>query len=190
MITAHNTQTHPITSLSPYTTHLLPLNQVEDTLEVDALGPLDGQTQSTIPDELGERAKTTRDTKGGGVVQGLSEAVVVEEYTGRRVDVRIGVLGLAVLLEDLRGDLGVAQDELEDGVGSDAWAGGGVIHKGLEARVRLAQDGVAVAGHDTAAVEGLPEVAADILVGVVLWDGLLHLEDPAEHLLRGETANC
>jgi hypothetical protein len=41
---------------------------------------------------------------------------VLEENTGVGVDVREGVLGLAVLSEDARGDLVDLADELEHGV--------------------------------------------------------------------------
>ncbi len=67
---------------------------VQDTLEVDALGALDGQTQRSVPDELCERPKTTADTECGGVVECLLEAVVVEENAGGGVDIGEGVLRL------------------------------------------------------------------------------------------------
>lgn len=56
-------------------------NLLEDTLQVDALGALNGQAESAVPDELCKGAKTTRDAEGGGVVKRLVEAVVVEEDT-------------------------------------------------------------------------------------------------------------
>lgn len=67
---------------------------LEKTLEVDALGALNGETKSAVPDELGKRTKTTGDTERGGVVEGLFEAVVVEEDTRRGIDVGVRVLGL------------------------------------------------------------------------------------------------
>lgn len=51
----------------------------------------------------------------------------------------------------------------------------------------LAKDGVSVAGNDLATVEGLPDVLLNLLVGRVLADLLLHLGDPVEDLLVGET---
>ena len=68
---------------------------LHQTQQVDALGPLDGETQSAIPDELDERTQSTADTEGDGVVQRLLEAVVVEEDAGGGVDVGVGVLGLS-----------------------------------------------------------------------------------------------
>src|SRR5690606_17944130 len=51
------------------------------------------------------------------------------------------------------------------------------------AGVSLAEDGVAVTGDDTAAVEGVPEVLGDGLVAEVIANLLLHLGEPLEHLL-------
>lgn len=66
----------------------------QETLQVDGLGALDGETEGAVPDELCEWAETTGHTEGGGVVEGLLEAVVVEEDTGAGVDVGEWVLGL------------------------------------------------------------------------------------------------
>ena len=86
------------------------------------------------------------------------EPVMVEEHPTRAIDVREGVFRLAVLLEHLRGDLGVPLHELEDGVVCDFRAGSGEVHEGFEAGVRAAEDSVAVAGDDLAGFEGAPEV--------------------------------
>lgn len=163
------------------------LGLLKETLQVDALGPLDGQTKRAVPDELREGAKAARYAEGGGIIQRLVEAVVVEEHAGAAVDIRVGVLGLAVGLEHVGSDAAVLLDELEDGVLGDLWARGGVVHQSFEARVGLAQDGVAVAGDDAAGVEGRPEVVGHVLVGVRGGDVVLHLEDPAEDLLRGKS---
>lgn len=167
--------------------HLAALSLLQKTLEVDALGALNGQTQGAVPDELGKGTQATRNTKGGGVVQRLVEAIVVEENAGAAVDVGVGVLGLAVLLEHLGSDAAVLLNQLEDGVLGNGGARSGIVHESLESRIGLAQDGVAVAGHDTAGVEGRPQVVVDILLGVVAGDGLLHLENPSKHLLGGKT---
>ena len=45
---------------------------------------------------------------------------------------------------------------------------------------------MAVAGDDTAGVEGIPEVLGDGLVAEVVADDLLHLGEPVEHLLVGQ----
>lgn len=44
-----------------------------------------------------------------------------------------------------------------------------------------------VTGDDTAGVEGRPEVVGDGLVAQVIANGLLHLSEPVEHLLVGQT---
>ena len=92
-----------------------------------------------------------------------------------------------MLLENLGGDTAVLLDQLEDGVVGDLGTGGGVVHQSLEARIGLAENGVAVAGDDAAGVEGGPEVVVDILFGVVGRNGLLHLDNPSKNLLGGET---
>ena len=67
---------------------------LQQAQEVDALGALDGHAQSTVPDELDQRSQCTADTECDGVVEGLLEAVVVEEDNGGGIDVGVGVLGL------------------------------------------------------------------------------------------------
>lgn len=67
--------------------------------EVNALRTLDGQAEGTVPDELDERAQSTADTEGDGVVEGLLESVVVEENTRRGVNIGVGVLGLVSLAQ-------------------------------------------------------------------------------------------
>lgn len=67
---------------------------LEDAGKVDALGPLNGQAEGAVPDELGERAEAAADAESGSVVERLLEAVVVEENAGGAVDVGEGVLCL------------------------------------------------------------------------------------------------
>lgn len=81
-------------SLLCFSRHTLRADLLQDTLKIDALGTFDRQTQCPIPDELCEGSETTADTEGGRIVERLLEAEVVEEDTGRRVDVRERVLGL------------------------------------------------------------------------------------------------
>lgn len=66
------------------------------TQEVDGLGTLNGQTQSSAPDELGQRTQCTAHTECDSVVEGLLEAVVVEKDTRGCVDIRMGVLSLSL----------------------------------------------------------------------------------------------
>ncbi len=92
-----------------------------------------------------------------------------------------------MLSENARGDLGVLLDQLEDWVGENILAGVRKVHQRLEARVRLAEHAVAVTGNNTSRLEGVPEVSADVLVGELGSDLVLHGEDPAKDFLRSET---
>jgi hypothetical protein len=101
------------------------------------------------------------------------------------IDVRVWVLGLAVLGQDTWGDLVDLGDELEH------W----VIWKVLESKlalgdvtwVSLAENGVTVTWNDLASVQGGPEVVGDGLVAEVVANGSLHLLEPVQDLLVGET---
>lgn len=117
------------------------------------------------------------------------ESVVVEQDTGAAVDVGVRVLGLAVLLEDIGGDAAVGLNKAENGVLGNLGAGGSVVHQRLETGVGLAEDTVTVARNDTARVEGRPQVVLNVLLGVVLGDVVLHLDDPSEDLLGGKTGS-
>jgi len=151
----------------------------------EGLGALDGGTDGAVDDELRKHTKGTGDTEEDGVEVLLLEAVVLEEDTGVGIDVREGVLGLAVLGEDTRSDLVDLGDEVEHGVLGKVLEG--ELALADVAGVGLAEDGVAVTGNDAAGVEGVPEVLLDVLVREVRTDGLLHLGEPVEDLLVGKT---
>lgn len=78
--------------------YTLPHLFLEQALEVNALGALNGGTEGAVPHKLGKGSQGTADTESDGVVQGLLEAVVVEEDTGGGVNVGVGVLGLEWML--------------------------------------------------------------------------------------------
>ena len=151
----------------------------------EGLGALDGGADCAVDDELGEDTDGAGNTEEDGVVAGLGEAVVLEEDTGVGIDVGEGVLGLAVLGEDTWGNLVDLADELEHWVVWEVLLG--ELALGHVAGVGLAKNGVAVTGDDTASVEGGPEVVGDGLVGQVVADSRLHLGEPVEDLLVGET---
>ena len=92
-----------------------------------------------------------------------------------------------MLSQNTRSNLRVLLDELENGVGEDIRTGSGKVHQGLEAGIGLAQDTVTVARNDAARLESVPEVSANILVRELGANLVLHLEDPAENLLGGQT---
>ena len=94
---------------------LRPFRQLQQSLQVNTLRPLDRQSQRPIPDQLRQRPQPARDAKGGGVVERFVKAVVVEEHAGAAVHVGEGILRLAVFLQHGRCDFRVESDELEDG---------------------------------------------------------------------------
>lgn len=88
-----------------------------------------------------------------------------------------------MLGQDTRSDLVDLADQLEHGViGQVAES---ELALGSVTRVGLAENGVAVTGHDLAGVQGVPQVLADGIVAEVVANGLLHLGEPAEDLLVG-----
>ena len=98
-------------------------------------------------------------------------------------------------------------DKLDNGVGKKLGACIAELLEGDEARIRVAEDTVAVSapmkrrqniclgvrlnnylpGHDLAALESPPEELLDVLVGDVVTKLLAHVELPAEHFLVGQT---
>lgn len=101
------------------------------------------------------------------------------------INVREGVLGLAVLGQDTRSNLVDLADQVEHGVLGQLAEG--KLALGDVTGVSLAQDGVTVTGNDLAGVEGGPQVVLDGLVAEVVTDRRLHLGEPVEHLLVGQT---
>ena len=101
------------------------------------------------------------------------------------VNVGVGVLGLAVLGENARSNLVDLGDELEHGVVREVLLGKLALRN--VARIGLAEHSVAVTWNDTAAVEGVPEVLLDVLIGEIISDSLLHLSEPVENLLVGQS---
>lgn len=165
--------------------HLL-LEESLERVHRHGLGALDGHAEVSVGDELGQRTDGTRDTEDDRVVGELGEAVLVQHAARGGVDVREGVLGLAVLLEHAGRHLRHLLHQLHDRRVAQLGARVAELAQRGEARVGLAQHGVAVTGHDTARLERRPEVLLDLLVRGVLADGLLHGKRPAEHLLVGK----
>lgn len=60
----------------------LSTNELGESLSAERLGALDGRTESTVDDQLGQDTQSTGDTEEDGVVVGLSQAVVLQEDTG------------------------------------------------------------------------------------------------------------
>lgn len=147
--------------------------------------PLNGCTNGTVNNELGQDTNGTRHTKEHGVVVGLGQTVVLEQDTRVSVNVGVGVLGLAVLGQDNRSDLVDLADQLEHGV-----LGHLLLRKlalSHVAGVSLAEHSVTVTRHNTARVQCRPKVVGNVLVAQVVTNRLLHLSEPVEHFLVGQT---
>lgn len=87
------------TPSSTLSTHRLPhpsrlFRKLQQPLQIDTLRPFNRQSKGSIPDQLRQGAETARDAEGGGVVERVVEAVVVEEHAGGGIDVWVGVFGL------------------------------------------------------------------------------------------------
>lgn len=147
--------------------------------------PLNGGANGAVNDQLGQNTNCAGHTEQDSVVVGLGETVVLQQDTRVGINVGEGVLGLAVLSQDTGGNLVHLADELEHGVV------GHLLLRELAlshvARISLAEHSVAVAGHNTARVQGRPQVVSDGLVAQIIANGLLHLDEPVQNLLVGKT---
>ena len=119
---------HPTLKLSLHTSLeavWVLLDELVEPLGGDRLWPLERQAEGAVPEELSEDAVRAAHTEEDGVVVVLRQAIVLEQDTRVGVDVRVGVLGLAVLCEDLRHDLVDSVDNLRTlgGTGLDATSG-------------------------------------------------------------------
>lgn len=185
----HSAHLLSITLPSPFSLSFLNSLQLLDKLGPlvggEGLGSLNGGTKSAVDDKLGKNTNGARDTEEDGVVVGLGKSVVLEKDTGVGIDVRVRVLGLAVLGEDTRGDLVDLGNELEHGVVRHLLLGKSTLSH--VTRVSLSENGVAVTGDDTAGVQGGPEVVSDGLVAEIVTDRLLELSEPVQDLLVSKT---
>jgi hypothetical protein len=111
----------------------------------------------------------------------------MEQHTRAGVHIRIWILRLPVFLQHLRCNLGVLLDELEDRIFRDLGTGRGIVHECFEAGIGFTEDGMAVAGDDATGFEGRPKVVGYVFVGEFGANVFLHLKDPAEDFLSGET---
>jgi len=155
-------------------------------LSGDRLRALKREAVSTRPDLLGENTEGARNTEQDSVVLVLSETVVGKEDT--RVGINVGprVLGLTVLLENIRGNLVDTRDDLEERIVGHVLLS--ELTLASEARIGLTEDGVTVSRNNLTGVEGIPQSLANLIVsGIVGAELLLEADDPAENLLVSQT---
>lgn len=184
--------TSAITRLTQTTNRLvrlvLVLEVVDDVLRSDRLRSLQRHAQGTVPEDLRQSTHSTGDTEEHSVVLVLLEAVVPQEDAGVGVDVRVRVLGLAVLSEDTRHDVVDGVDDLEERVVRQVLQG--ELALALVTRISLAQHSVTVARNDLTSLQGLPgEVSDGLLVDFLALGNELGLQglDPAQDLLVSQT---
>jgi hypothetical protein len=99
------------------------------------------------------------------------------------IDVGEGVLSLAVLSQDARGNLVHLADQLEHRVIRELAEGKLALRN--VTRIGLTEDGVAVAGNNLARVQSGPKIVLNGLITEVIANGCLHLGEPVEHFLVG-----
>eukprot|EP00657_Telonema_sp_P-1_P009617 TRINITY_DN3854_c0_g1_i2.p1 TRINITY_DN3854_c0_g1~~TRINITY_DN3854_c0_g1_i2.p1 ORF type:complete len:235 (-),score=80.32 TRINITY_DN3854_c0_g1_i2:83-787(-) len=172
---------------------LLNVELLEESLRGDGFWALDGAALDAVPDESGEDAELTADAEENGVEVLLLHAVVLEEDARVGIDVGEGVLGLSVLGEDVGHDLVDGIDEDEELIIGEVTSA--EVTLAVVAGIGLAENGVAVSGDDTLAVEEVPgELVKGLLesglvlhVDASLLALALHLEEESENLLVGKT---
>ena len=155
-----------------------------DVLSGEGLGPLQRHTQSSVPNELGSNTQSSGNTKENGVVVLLGESVSRQQDTRVGIDVGPGVLGLAGLQQDVGGDLVDLGNELEELVIGNVLES--EFSLGSVSGVSLSENGVSVSGNDTS-LQGVPAVLLNLLVGGISTDLGLHLLDPPQDFLVGQS---
>ena len=81
---------------------LLLLAEVLDEARRERLGPLEGQPQRAVPEDLGKSPNGPRHAEEDRVVLVLREAVVPQQDAGVGIDVRVGVLDLRMPSDTVR----------------------------------------------------------------------------------------
>lgn len=156
-------------------------------LRSDRLGTLERKAKSTIPVELAQTTDRTGNAEQDSVILELSEAIVPKENARMRVDIRVRVGNLSVLLQDARHDLVNGINDLEKLI----------VRQMLESefplasvpRIGLTEDGVAVSGNHLLGIERVPSEFSNglgihlLALGSELIGQIL---DPLEHLLIGK----
>lgn len=154
-------------------------------LEVEGVGALDGESESSGPNLGGHDAESARDSKHDGVVVVLGKTVMHEEGTRAAIDIRPGVLDLSGSSKALGDHFVVGLDELYKAVILDVLVD--VVELAHEAGIGLSKDGVSITGDDLARLEGVGNMLSDIILGpafsVLVHEG----KQEVEALLIGES---
>src|SRR6266542_5869391 len=95
----------------------------------DGLRPLEGVAEAAVPGDVRHAAESPADPEEDRVEIPFGDAVVPLDHARLRVDVRPGILGVAVLLQHARRHLEDHRDQLEQGIVLEA--------RGLEAELAL-----------------------------------------------------
>lgn len=160
--------------------------ELSELLGAEGLWSLEWETESSAPDHLGQAAQCSADAKKHGVVLHLGHAVVLKEHTGVGVYVWPWVLSLTLSKENIWHNLVDLADELEHIVIWEVLEG--ELSLTSVSWIGLSEDGVSVAWHDSAALEGVPDEVVELLVAHVLAAQVLsELSKPDQDLLVGET---
>jgi hypothetical protein len=149
----------------------------------DGFGAFKRQAKSAVPEQLAEATEGTGNTEQDGVVILLYEIVVVQEHTTVRVNVGVGVLGLAMLGEHSRHDFVDGAYNLEELVFGQVLQGELAL-AGITG-VGFAEHGVAVARNHLAGIQSVPgELSDGFGIYILAFSGKLSLEilDPAKNL--------
>lgn len=108
---------------------------------------------------------------------------MVEEASGSRIDIGMGVLCLSMCRQYARRNLAGLLDELEDFAVPDAFSTFGKVDEGLETRIWFAENGMTVTWDDLARFEEIPKVVLYVLRHIAASNLLLHGLDKAEDFL-------
>jgi hypothetical protein len=139
-----------------------------------------------IPDELREDTKGAGNTEENSVVLVLLETVVLKQDTRVGINIRPGVLGLSVLLEDDGGSLVNEGDEVEERVGRHVLES--ILTLASVTRIGLTENGMTIARYDLTGLKSIPESLGNLVLG---GGGgtklLLQSSEPTENLLVGKS---
>jgi hypothetical protein len=164
---------------------LIVLHLLDEMLEGERVGSLDGEAETSAPDLGGHDTEGSGDTEEDSVVVKLVEAVVHQESTGAGVNVGPRVADLACGLKHVGDDLVASLHEVHKVVVlGDVLIG--ELELAHEARISLAENGVTVPGHDFAAGEGVLDVSPNVVLSPLVAKAILEVKKELEALLVGK----